>query len=77
MSKKKQRETTHDDGTYVVKKSRKKNIIAFILCFLIAVIIWLNASNAEMKKQEEAQTNDETNSAFATDAEVDLSGSVL
>ena len=30
----------HDDGNYVVKKSRKSNILAFILCLLVAFIIW-------------------------------------
>jgi lysophospholipase L1-like esterase len=55
MSKRKQDEKMHDDGTYVVKKSRKGNIVAFVLCALIAMIIWLYATNDE-KKEAEAQT---------------------
>ena len=30
----------HNDGSYVVKRSRKTNILAFILCFLTAFVIW-------------------------------------
>ena len=54
MSKRKQDEKMHDDGTYVVKKSRKGNIVAFVLCALIAMIIWLYAINDE-KKEAAAQ----------------------
>jgi len=75
MSKRKQKELAHDDGTYVVKKSRKMNIVALIICFLVAVIIWLNASNAELKRQEEAQKNLGAASVYVTDAAVVLSGS--
>ncbi len=35
----------HDDGTYVVKKSRKSNILAFILCLLVAFVIWAYAAS--------------------------------
>lgn len=77
MSKRKQNETMHDDGTYVVKKSRKKNIIAFILCLLIAVIVWLYASNAELKRQAEEQQNAVKNSACVTDGDADPLGESL
>ncbi|MBE6577127.1 MAG: hypothetical protein E7653_03210 [Ruminococcaceae bacterium] len=30
----------HNDGSYVVKKSKKSSIFAFIICFLIAFVIW-------------------------------------
>ncbi len=30
----------HNDGSYVVKKSKKSSILAFIICFLIAFVIW-------------------------------------
>ena len=52
MSKRKQDEKIHDDGTYVVKKTRKGSMIAFVLCALIALIIWLYATNDERKKAE-------------------------
>ena len=57
MSKRKQSERAHDDGSYVVKKSKKRNIVAFILCVLIAFVIWLYASNIDEKKQTEAMQN--------------------
>ena len=40
MHKRDVRMSEHDDGTYVVKKSRKSNILAFILCLLVAFVIW-------------------------------------
>ena len=52
MSKRKQDEKIHDDGTYVVKKTRKGSMIAFVLCALIALIIWLYATNDERKTAE-------------------------
>lgn len=53
MSKRKQEGKMYDDGTYVVKKSRKGNIVAFVLCALIAMVIWLSATNDEKKEAEE------------------------
>lgn len=55
MSKRKQDEKMHDDGTYVVKKTRKGSVIAFVVCALIALVIWLSATNGERKKLEEEQ----------------------
>lgn len=57
MSKRKQNEMMSDDGTYVVKKNRKMNIVAFILCVLIAAVIWLYATNIEEKEREEGRTD--------------------
>ncbi len=54
MRKNKDNIAEHDDGTYVVKKSRKSSILAFILCFLLAVVIWSYAE-AEEKRQEEKE----------------------
>ena len=46
---------------YVAKKNKKFNIFAFILCLLIAFVIWLNASNADNKnKQEDKDSVDHT-----------------
>ncbi len=53
MAKKKQNERVEDDGTYVVRKNRKKNILAFILCVLVALLIWIYASNREDREKEE------------------------
>ncbi len=58
MSKRKQHEMMQDDGTYVVKKNHKMNIAAFIICLLIAFIIWIYATNVEAKEEaEERQEN--------------------
>ena len=69
MSKRKQNEIMSDDGTYVVKKNRKMNIVAFILCVLIAAIIWLYATNTEDKEREEERTEHASSVAY-TAAEV-------
>ena len=67
MSKRKQDGKMHDDGTYVVKKSRKGNIIAFVLCALIALIIWLSATNNEKKEAEEQTPSTAVITAVAFD----------
>ena len=53
----KQNERVENDGTYVVPKNRKKNILAFILCILVALLIWIYASNKENKEKMEAGEN--------------------
>lgn len=45
------------DGSYVVKKSRKHNILAFILCVLIAFTIWLYATNKNSEEEKELKDN--------------------
>ena len=55
MSKKKEKETGYDDGSYVIKTSRKSSIFAFVLCLLIACIIWLFAANKERNRSAEAE----------------------
>ncbi len=47
MQKKQQDFEKHDDGTYVVKKSKKAGILAFVLCLLIAFVIWAYATATE------------------------------
>lgn len=47
MRKKRENTVMHDDGTYVVKKSKKSSIFAFILCVLIAFVIWAYAEATE------------------------------
>ena len=53
MAKREIKENVHDDGTYVVKKNRKESIIAFVICVLIALAIWIYARNAEIKEENE------------------------
>ncbi len=60
MSKKRKNEMAHEEDTFVFKRKKKKkgNILPFILCLLIAFVIWLYASYAEeQKEQEENQGN--------------------
>ncbi|MBQ9783014.1 MAG: hypothetical protein IJW44_00660 [Clostridia bacterium] len=73
MSKRKEQEIRNDDGTYVVKKNRKMNIIAFVLCFLVAFIIWIYATNIEKKEQMEEQSS---NTASEVEAEASRALSV-
>ncbi len=65
MSKRKQNEWNEDDGSYVVKKSRKLNVVAFVVCFLIALVIWIYATNTENKDKTETQSG----STVACDAQ--------
>ena len=70
MSKRKQDEKMHDDGTYVVKKTRKGRVAAFVICALIAMIIWLYATNDEKKEALEQQHTTAVAEAVATNAEL-------
>ena len=58
------------DGSYVVKKSRKHNILAFILCVLIAFTIWLYATNKDIEKEKDLKDNiaDATQTAEVADS---------
>ena len=38
---------TFDDGAYVVKKNKKLNIVAFVLCVLASFSIWLYVKNTQ------------------------------
>ena len=57
MSKKNISENAHDDGTYVVKKTRKSSVAALIVCLLVAFIIWCYAKTVALKEQAEEQSN--------------------
>ncbi len=39
-----------DDGSYIVKRSRRTSILAFVICVLIAVLIWAYAEADEKQK---------------------------
>lgn len=58
MSRKKEKDHVYDDGSYVVKKKRKFHIFAFILCLIIAFLIWLSAVQSERKSEEAAEKAD-------------------
>lgn len=58
-------ENVETSGGASAKKGRKFHIIAFILCLLVAFVVWLYAVNADKKDAEEEQSS----SAVANDAE--------
>ena len=51
----------NDDGSYVVKDKKEKNIFAFIVCILLALVIWIYTTNSH-KKMEENIPNDQKES---------------
>jgi len=55
MFKRKQSQVSRDGEGYAKKSNKKFNIFAFILCVLIAFIIWLYASNLEKNSQAETK----------------------
>ena len=48
------------DGSYVVKKSRKSNIFAFVLCLLLAFFIWAYTQSTEVDNSHDAQTGEQS-----------------
>ena len=64
MLRKKNTDIEHGDGSYVTKKSGKSSIVAFILCLLIAIVVWAYAEATEAQKPET-----ESSVAVATDTE--------
>lgn len=50
-----EKENVYDDGTYVVKKSRKHNIFAFIICLLVAFLVWVYAANKEREEIKDTE----------------------
>ena len=57
MKKEKKIEYVNDDGSYVVKKSKKSNIFAFVLCVIIAFVIWLYTVSVEINEQNKTNAN--------------------
>ena len=46
----------HEEGSYVVKKSRRFNILAFIVCVLIAFSIWAIAEGSKARSGDANNT---------------------
>ena len=46
-----------DDGSYVVKKTKKSSILAFVFCVLLAFVIWAYAE-ADEKRENAADGDD-------------------
>ena len=64
MSKRKQNQTARDEGSHFVEKNKKFHIFAFILCVLIAFVIWLYASNLEKNNKDETNVTNNTQTAL-------------
>ena len=54
----KNKENIYDDGSYVIKKSRKHSVFAFTVCLLVAFAIWLYATNKERDQRLEELPNE-------------------
>ena len=54
----------HEDGSYVVKKSRRSNILAFIVCVLIAFCIWAVAEGTKERKPAQDGNTDTAQAAL-------------
>ena len=61
-----EKENVYDDGSYVVKKSRRHNILALIVCILVAFVVWLYAANTEREENMQKE-NEGTQTAVTTD----------
>ena len=55
-----------NDGSYVVKKSKKSSLFAFIICFLIAFIIWAYTTSYGDKTSKPDTDTDNTPGTEAT-----------
>ena len=55
----------HEDGSYVVRKSRRSNILAFIVCVLIAFCIWAVAEGTKARKPVHDSDADGNQTAIA------------
>ena len=61
-----EKENVYDDGSYVVKKSRKYNILALIICLFVAFVVWLYAANTEREENNQKE-NEGTQTVEVTD----------
>ena len=79
MSKQKdkvEKENVYDDGTYVAKKSKKYSVLMFFVCFLIAFVIWLYASNKERDEMIEKGSYDVTEST-SSEVQADITAEAV
>ena len=67
MSKRKEKEHNYDDGSYMMPQRRKFSIFAFILCLLVAFVIWLYATNKEQQLLQEGDTTEAVYTETAAD----------
>lgn len=62
----------HEDGSYVIKKNRRSNILAFIVCVLIAFSIWAIAEGSKAR----GVAHDDDNSTQSACVEIDAADAV-
>lgn len=58
MADKKNKRSILDGGDLVVKnkKFKKSDIVAFAICLVAALMIWIYATNSEMNNEKELET---------------------
>lgn len=59
----------HDDGTYVIKRNRTESVIAFVVCLLIALAIWVYAKNSEQINADSGAQDGPANESAQTDVQ--------
>ena len=59
----------HDDGSYVVKKTKKSSILAFVFCVLLAFVIWAYAEAEERRSDADVNTDDTQVNVEVSDVE--------
>lgn len=64
------RELSAEEIAY--RKARRKNIIAFAVCVLIAFFLWLAIMNAENSVESEGSADDPLPTIFAKVTDTDL-----
>ncbi len=52
--------TAQDNGAYVVKKSKKSSVIAFIVCVVVAFLIWSYAEAVALKEEKDKALGENT-----------------
>ena len=56
MAKKTKPEQNYDDGSYVVKKDKRLiKVLSFLVCLLIAFVIWVYVTGVEDENSKETQ----------------------
>ncbi len=69
MARKKEKDHGFDDGSYVVKKNRKFDIFAFIVCVLVAFVIWVYAEGRANDVPSDTTVEGEQVSESATETQ--------
>ena len=49
--------SAQERGAYLIKKSRRSSVIAFIVCIVVAFLIWSYAEALTLKEANDSATN--------------------